>query len=68
MCVFIDLDDLSQPENNAHLSGIDADLTDSESDISVKEEEEIVDIDPLETPYIHGDEEEFGNVRHIFGN
>lgn len=55
------MDDLSQPENNAHLSGIDADMTDSESEVSVKEEE-IIDEDPLETPYILCEEEEFGCV------
>ncbi|XP_045481255.1 oxysterol-binding protein-related protein 8 isoform X2 [Harmonia axyridis] len=53
-----DLDDMSQPENGAHLSTGDCEMTDSESDISAKEEE--IDDEPPETPYIPVPEEEFG--------
>lgn len=63
--MFLDLGDLSQPENNAHLSGVEADLTDSESDVSVKDEEPF-DAEPLETPYVMCDEEEFGGVSKLF--
>lgn len=55
-----DLDDVSQPDNGAHLSTGDCEMTDSESDISGKEEE--MDDDPPETPYIPVPEEEFGGV------
>lgn len=40
-------------------------MSDTDSEISAKEEE-ILDDDPLETPYVPNDEEEFGDVsRHI---
>ncbi|KAL3289902.1 hypothetical protein HHI36_023287 [Cryptolaemus montrouzieri] len=55
-----DLDDVSQPDNGAHLSTGDCEMTDSESDLSVKEEE--IDEDPPETPYIPVFEEEFGGA------
>lgn len=60
---FLDLGDTSQPDNGAHLSGGDVDITDSESEISMKEDD--VDDDPLETLYVSNDEEEFGDVRHM---
>lgn len=66
----IDLDDTSHtdenhPENGGvgdHLSG--PELSESESEVSVKGEEtlEPEDIEPLETPYIENEEEEFGSV------
>lgn len=55
-----DLDDISQPENGAHLSGADVDITDTESECSAKEEE--IEDDPPETHYIVNEEEEFGCV------
>lgn len=56
----IDLDDISQPENGAHLSGADVDMSDTESECSAKEEE--IEDDPPETHYILNEEEEFGGV------
>lgn len=53
-----DLDDISQPDNGAHLSAGDEQISDTDSEISAKEE--YVDEDPDETPYIPNIEEEFG--------
>ncbi|XP_025831382.1 oxysterol-binding protein-related protein 8 isoform X2 [Agrilus planipennis] len=53
-----DLSDASQPENGAHLSTGEVDLTESESEVSAKEEE--IDEEPQQTPYIPNAEEEFG--------
>lgn len=55
-----DLDDASQPDNGAQLSTGDGEMSDTESEISVKEEE--IDEDPPETPYILIEEEEFGDA------
>lgn len=54
---------MCQTDNGAHLSGGDADITDTESEISVKEED--IDEDPLETTYVPNMEEEFGDVRSV---
>ncbi|XP_019880749.1 oxysterol-binding protein-related protein 8 [Aethina tumida] len=53
-----DLDDISQPDNGAQLST--GEITDSDSEISVKEDE--IDEDPVETPYVSNMEEEFGEM------
>jgi hypothetical protein len=58
--VFADLDDVSQLDNGAQLSTGDGEMTDSDSDMSAKEED--VDEDPPETPYVPISEEEFGDV------
>lgn len=60
----LDLDDVSQPDNGAQLSTGDGEMSDTESEISVKED--YFDEDPLETPYIEIEEEEFGDVRLPF--
>lgn len=60
---FLDLDDVSQPDNGAQLSTGDGEMTDSDSDMSAKEED--VDEDPPETPYVPNSEEEFGDVSII---
>lgn len=52
------MDDISQPDNGAQLST--GEITDSDSEISVKEDE--IDEDPVETPYVSNMEEEFGEV------
>lgn len=57
-----DLDDVSQPDNGAQLSTGDGEMTDSDSEMSVKEEE-YIDEDPPETAYFPNEEEEFGDVR-----
>jgi hypothetical protein len=58
--VFADLDDVSQLDNGAQLSTGDGEMTDSDSDMSAKEED--VDEDPPETPYVPISEEEFGDA------
>ncbi|RZC36626.1 oxysterol-binding protein-related protein 8, partial [Asbolus verrucosus] len=55
-----DLDDVSQPDNGAQLSTGDGEMTDSDSEISAKEED--IDEDPPETPYVPNSEEEFGDA------
>lgn len=55
-----DLDNISQADNGAQLSTGEVDISDSESEISQKEED--LDIDPPETPYVLITEEEFGAV------
>ncbi|XP_060515915.1 oxysterol-binding protein-related protein 8 isoform X2 [Cylas formicarius] len=55
-----DLDNISQPDNGGQLSAGEVDITDSDSEVSAKEEE--VDVDPPETPYVPNVEEEFGDV------
>lgn len=60
--LFLDLDDISQPDNGAHLSTGDEKMTDSESEVSAKEEEYNNDEDPPETPYVPNEEEEFGDA------
>lgn len=60
--LFIDLDDISQPDNGAQLSIGDGEMTDSESEVSAKEEECINEEDPPETLYFPNEEEEFGDA------
>lgn len=60
--IFTDFDDISQPDNGAQLSTGDGEMTDSESEVSVKEEEGINEEDPPETPYFANEEEEFGDA------
>lgn len=57
--VNLDLDDISQPDNGAHSAG-DGEITESDSECSVKED--YVDEEPNETKYIPIVEEEFGDV------
>lgn len=57
-----DLDDISQPDNGAQLSTGDGEMTDSESEVSAKEEEGNNEEDPPETPYFPNEEEEFGDA------
>lgn len=58
-----DLDDLSQPDNGAHSAG-DGEITESDSDLSAKEE--YIDEEPEETLYIPNMEEEFGDVSCLY--
>lgn len=55
-----DLDNASQTDNGAQLSTGEVDITDSDSEVSIKEED--MDCDPPETSYIPNTEEEFGEV------
>ncbi|KAF5283392.1 hypothetical protein FQA39_LY04768 [Lamprigera yunnana] len=55
-----DLDDASQPDNGAQLSTGDGEMSDTESEISMKDYE--MDEYPLETSYVHTEEEEFGDA------
>lgn len=64
--VFKDLDDISQPDNGAQLSTGDGEMTDSDSELSAKEED--LDEDPPETPYVPNLEEEFGDVQFTLNN
>lgn len=54
-----DLDDVSQQDNGAHSAG-DGEISESESECSVKEE--YIDEEPEETKYIPNMEEEFGDA------
>ncbi|GJQ69984.1 hypothetical protein Trydic_g13356 [Trypoxylus dichotomus] len=56
-----DLDDISQPDNGAHFSTVECEITDSESDVSCKDEY-MDDETPQETPYVPNLEEEFGDA------
>ncbi|CAH0562663.1 unnamed protein product [Brassicogethes aeneus] len=53
-----DLDDISQPDNGAQISA--GEISDTDSEMSIKDDE--IDEDPIETPYVPNDEEEFGDV------
>lgn len=55
-----DLDNISQADNGGQLSTGEVDITDSDSEVSQKEED--LDVDPAETPYLPNVEEEFGDV------
>ncbi|KAF7287501.1 hypothetical protein GWI33_001461 [Rhynchophorus ferrugineus] len=55
-----DLDNISQADNGAQLSTGEVELSDSESEISQKEED--MEMDPPETSYVPNAEEEFGEV------
>ncbi|XP_066248396.1 oxysterol-binding protein-related protein 8 [Euwallacea similis] len=55
-----DLDNTSQTDNGAQLSTGEVDLSDTESEASIKEDD--MDVDPLESSYIPNTEEEFGEV------
>ncbi|XP_066158649.1 oxysterol-binding protein-related protein 8 isoform X2 [Euwallacea fornicatus] len=55
-----DLDNTSQTDNGAQLSTGEIDLSDTESEASVKEDD--MDVDPPESSYIPNTEEEFGEV------
>lgn len=55
-----DLDDISQPDNGAHLSAGDGEISDTDSELSTKED--YVEEDPIETQYIPIVEEEFGDA------
>ncbi|XP_030756214.1 oxysterol-binding protein-related protein 8 [Sitophilus oryzae] len=55
-----DLDNISQADNGAQLSTGEADLSDTDSEASQKEEN--FEQEPLETPYVPNAEEEFGDV------
>lgn len=57
-----DLDDISQPDNGAQLSA--GDMSDSDSEMSVKEDE-FTDEETQETHYFGNDEEEFGDVSFL---
>lgn len=59
--IISDLDDISQPDNGTHFSAVECEITDSDSDVSCKDEY-IVDETPPETPYVPNMEEEFGDV------
>lgn len=56
------MDDISQPDNGAQLSTGDGEMTDSDSEISAKEEEYNNEEDPPETLYFPNEEEEFGDA------
>lgn len=58
--VITDLDNISQADNGAQLSTGEVDITDTESEISQKEED--MEVDPPETSYVPNTEEEFGEV------
>ncbi|CAG9759547.1 unnamed protein product [Ceutorhynchus assimilis] len=55
-----DLDNISQADNAAQISTGELDVSESDSEISLKEGD--FDADPLETPYVPNMEEEFGDV------
>lgn len=60
MILNLDLDNTSQTDNGAQLSTGEVDITDSDSEVSIKEED--MDGDPPETSYVPNTEEEFGEV------
>ncbi|XP_022901207.1 oxysterol-binding protein-related protein 8 isoform X1 [Onthophagus taurus] len=55
-----DLDDVSQPDNGTHFCAADCEISDTDSDVSGKEE--YIDDDPVETPYVPNVEEELGDA------
>uniref|UniRef100_A0AAR5NY51 Oxysterol-binding protein n=1 Tax=Dendroctonus ponderosae TaxID=77166 RepID=A0AAR5NY51_DENPD len=55
-----DLDNISQADNGAQLSTGEVDISDTESELSHKDDD--LDVDPPETLYVVNTEEEFGEV------
>lgn len=57
--ILLDLDNISQADNGAQLSTGEADLSDTESEGSQKDDD--IDADPVETTYVpNTEDEEFG--------
>lgn len=54
------MDNISQADNGAQLSTGEVDISDTESELSHKDDD--LDVDPPETPYVVNTEEEFGEV------